>query len=76
MGVGSETMTPISKSNQRNQTISVVVDGIAQYLASVDERETISCFLLFQEKKESPRKIQNSVVDLRSVGSLAQSASK
>jgi len=43
MGVGSERVTPILESKQRIQTISVVVDAITQYSASVDEQDTISC---------------------------------
>jgi hypothetical protein len=37
---------------------------------NVDEKYLIDCFLLFQEIRESPKKIQNPVTDLRSVGSL------
>jgi len=76
IGVGWEKEIPISASNQRNQTISLVVDTMARYSASVDDWETIDCFLLFQEIKESPKKIQNPVTDLRSVGSLPWSASE
>lgn len=39
----------------------------AQYSASVLERETTICFLLYQEIKESPRKKQKPVVDHRSL---------
>jgi len=74
--VGWEMKTPISDSNQRNQTIPLVVDVMAWYSASVDDWETIDCFLLFQEIRESPKKIQNSVTDLRSMGSLPWSASE
>jgi len=76
IGVGWEKEIPISASNQRNQTISLVVDTMARYSASVDDWETIDCFLLFQEIRESPKKIQNPVTDLRSVGSLPWSASE
>jgi len=76
IGVGWEMKTPISVSNQRNQTIPLVVDVMARYSASVDDWETIDCFLLFQEIRESPKKIQNSVTDLRSMGSLLWSASE
>ena len=76
IGVGWEKETPISASNQRNQTIYFVVDAMARYSASVDDWETIDCFLLFQEIRESPKKIQNPVTDLRSVGSLPWSASE
>ena len=76
IGVGWEKEIPISASNQRNQTISLVVDAMTRYSASVDDWETIDCFLLFQEIRESPKKIQNPVTDLRSVGSLPWSASE
>jgi len=76
IGVGWEKDILISTSNQRNQTISLVVDVMARYSASVDDSETIDCFLLFQEIRESPKKIQNPVTDLRSVGSLPWSASE
>ena len=76
IGVGWEKKTSISASNQRNQTISLVVDVMARYYASMDDWETIDCFLLFQEIRESLKKIQNSVTDLRYVGSLPWSASE
>ena len=76
IGVGWEGETPISASNQRNQIISLVVDVIAWYSTSVEDWETIDCFLLFQEMRESPKKIQKPVTDLRSVGSLSWSASE
>ena len=74
IGVGWESETPISASNQRNQIISLVVDIIARYSALVDDWETIDCF--FQEMRESPKKIQKPVTDLRYVGSLPWSASE
>jgi len=76
IGVGWEKETLISASNQSNQTISFVVDVIAWYSVSAEEWETIDCFLLFQEIRKSPRKIQKPVTDLRSVGSLSWSASE
>ena len=74
--VSNLNRTPILASNQLNQTISLVVDVMARYSASVDDWETIDCFLLFQEIRESPKKIQNPVTDLRSVGSLPWSTSQ
>lgn len=74
--MGCERKTPISASKHRGQTISVVVEAIARYSASVEDRETTFCFLFFQEIRESPIKIQKLVVDFRSVGSLAQLASE
>jgi len=47
IGVGLDSETSISVSNQRNQIISLVVDVIAQYSDLVEDWETIDCFLLF-----------------------------
>ena len=57
----------IFASNHYKQTILVVIDAIARYLASMENFETTLGFLLFQEIIESPKKIQNLVVDLRSI---------
>jgi hypothetical protein len=43
--------------NQLNQTISFVVDVMIRYSALVEDWETIDYFLLFQEIRESPKKI-------------------
>jgi len=59
IGVGWEMETLISVSNQRNQTISLVVDVIVWYSTPVEDLETINCLLLFQEIKESPKKYRN-----------------
>jgi hypothetical protein len=59
IGVCLERGTPISKSNQLNQTILIVVDATTRYSASLKERETMSCFLLFHEMRETSRKIEN-----------------
>jgi len=76
IGVWWEKETLISASNQHNQTISLVVDAMTRYSISVDDWEIIDCFFLFQEIRESPKKIQNPVTDLQSMGSLPWSASK
>jgi hypothetical protein len=76
IGIGWERETPISVSNQRNQTIYLVIDAIARYSVSVEDWETIDCFLLFQEIRESPKKIHKLVMDLQYVGSLPWSTSK
>ena len=55
--VGWENETPTSANNQRNQTISLLVDVMTWYSASVDDWETINFFLFFQEIRESPKKI-------------------
>jgi hypothetical protein len=65
IGVGWKSEIPISASNQHNQTISWV-NVIAWYSASVEDWEIIDYFLLFQEIRESPKKIHESITDLRS----------
>jgi hypothetical protein len=74
IGVGWEKETLVSISNQHNQTISLVIDVITWYSASVEDWETINYFL-FQEIRESLKKIQKLVTNLRSVGSLSWSTS-
>jgi len=46
------------------------------YLAFVDVRDVLFCFLLFHDISESPRKIHHPVVDFQSLGSPFQSASQ
>ena len=53
--MGQEREIPISTSNQCNQTISLVVEFIARYSASMEDQETIVYFLLFHEIIESPK---------------------
>jgi hypothetical protein len=74
IGVGSERGTPISESNNANYFNSC---GCHSTIFNFSRRagENVS-FLLFQEMRESPRKIHNPVVDLRSVGSPTQLASE
>ena len=52
---------------------SLVTAATTRYLASVDERETIVCFLDFHEINDSPKKTQNPVTDLRVSTHPAQS---
>ena len=60
----------------RSQENSAVVVAKARYLASVEERVTVLCFLADQEIGLGPRKTRKPVVERRLVGSLAQSASE
>ena len=48
---------------------------MALYSASTEDLETIDCFLDFHEIKESPKKMQKPMVDLRVSIQDAQSAS-
>ena len=41
-----------------------MVFAIIRYSASVDERETVLCFLDFHKINDSPRKMQNPLMDL------------
>ena len=52
------------------------MDASARYSASVDDRETVDCFLEDQEIGLEPRKTKMPVVDFLSDGSPAQSASE
>lgn len=46
------------------------------YSASADDRETVDCFLAFQDIKEVPNVTQYPVSDWRVVGQAPQSASE
>lgn len=47
----------------------------ARYSASVEDRETVGCFLDFQEINELPKNTQNLVIDRLVSGQVAQSES-
>ena len=47
----------------------------ALYSASVEDLETVFCFLDFQQTREEPMRIQKPVTDLLVSGHLAQSES-
>lgn len=74
MGEDGHT-TPNSLSRESNHTISQVALAIERYSASADDRETVCCFLDFQDTKEEPRKTQKPDVDLQVSGQVAQSES-
>lgn len=76
IGMDPKRETPMLESSQPNQTTSVVVEDMTWYSTSVEEWETMSCFLLFQEIRVSLKKMQKHMVDLRSVESPVQFASK
>ena len=54
---------------------STLVDAKAQYSASALERDTVDCFLAFQDMQFPPMDTQNPVVDHIVMGHPAQSAS-
>jgi hypothetical protein len=74
--VGEDCDVSKSASSRRIHNISEVVSARARYSASVLERAVKVRFLLRQDIRESPRKIQKPVVERRSTGSPAQSASE
>ena len=76
IGVGAKRETPIESSNHLNQTISIIVGDMALYSTLVEDLDITVCFFLFQEIRDSPKNMQNLVVDLLLVGSLAQFASE
>ena len=71
----SSLVNPISANRPRSQTISEQAANMARYSDSVEDLETQSCFLLFQEIKESPRNIHQPVIERLVSGQPAQSAS-
>lgn len=67
---------PRSFNKALNQVTSQVVNAIARYSASAEDRATTGYFLAFQETGEEPRKMQNPVVERRVVAQEAQSLSQ
>jgi hypothetical protein len=57
-GVGIETETQKSSSSHYNQVTFVVTRAITHNSASALERETATCFLVFQAMSEPSRKTQ------------------
>mgnify|MGYP007070156726 CR=1 FL=1 len=55
-GLGRET--PTSWRREQSQSNSAVVLATNLYSASVEDRETVACFLVFQEMRLEPRKTQ------------------
>ena len=55
---------------------SLVVAAKALYSASAELLEMVGCFFVRQEIRQSPKKTQNPVVDLRVIGQEAQSESE
>ncbi|MFS7910652.1 hypothetical protein Hanom_Chr02g00108751 [Helianthus anomalus] len=72
-GICTTTLSSLNRFSSHN--ISHVALHIDLYSASAEDRETTLCFLLFQETKEPPRKMQKPVTNLRLSTHLAQSES-
>jgi len=49
---------------------------MARYSASVEERETMSCFLVRQDMRDYPNRTAYPVVEHQPMGQLAQSESQ
>ena len=62
-------------SRESNQTISHVTLAMDRYSTSIEDRETVCCFLDFQEIKESPINTQKPLTDFLVSGHAAQSKS-
>ena len=62
-GVGYLRKTPNSLRRRWSQTISLEADDIALYLASIDDLETVDCFLHFWEIIVVPKNIRQLVVE-------------
>lgn len=58
------------------QMISTMLSARARYSASTEDWETASCFLLFQQMREDPRKMENHVVEKHSQQWIAQDESQ
>jgi hypothetical protein len=71
-----ERNTPSSRNNAWSQISSAAAFAVALYSASVEEQETVGCFLEFQDRRLEPRETQYPDVDFRSLGYPAQSASE
>ncbi|KAK2444911.1 hypothetical protein QL285_015901 [Trifolium repens] len=74
-GVGFVCEKPSSERRPRNQIISEHAADMDRYSASVEDLDTKSCFLHFQEMGASPKNIHQPVVDFLVSGQPAQSAS-
>src|SRR5258707_9001402 len=73
--VGELVSWPSSPSKRLNQTASFAACALARYSASVLERATAACFFELQLITAPPNMKTKPEVDLRSLTSLAQSAS-
>jgi hypothetical protein len=72
--VGEDCDVSKSARSQQSHHISEVVSARSRYSASMLERAVKVCFLLCQEMRKSPRKIQKPVVDRRPAQSASEQA--
>jgi len=73
---GVERKIPKSLRSIRIQYNSAAVEAKALYSASVDDLETVDCFLADHVMGQFPKNTTMLEMDLRSTGSPAQSASQ
>lgn len=73
---GFSSKAPNSSNNLTNQVTSKYAEAIDLYLASIEDLETVTCFLDFQLTSAWPTKIEYLVIDLLVSGQELQSESK
>lgn len=56
----SEKVIPRSPNKPCNYTISLQAEDMARYSASIEDLDTVACFLYFHKIRESPRKTHHS----------------
>jgi len=74
MGVIEVTVS--SASSRLSQASSAVMHLRLRYSASAEDKDTVTCFLDFQDIKVLPKKMTNPLTDLRVWEHAAQSASQ
>lgn len=67
---------PKSRSSLTNHVSSVTIFRRALYLISVEDNETVGCFLDFQEMGLPPKEMKKSVTECREDRQVAQSESE
>ena len=73
---GFKEVSCSSSNSLTSQVTSLAADAIALYSASLDDLETVSCFLDFQLIGEEPNNNMYPVIDLLLFGHEAQSESE
>lgn len=73
---GPVNLVPMSCSKPIIQTSLLVVEAMARYSASAEERDTVFCFLVRHDNNEAPSLMQYPVREQRLIGHAAQSESQ
>ena len=71
MSIGYKEETPKSESTLCSHLSSEVSAAMKRYSASAQERDTVCCFLIFQDIEEKSRKTIHLVSDRQVRGQLA-----